>query len=228
MVFGIGGGSSKERSESQTQVWGEQARFLTKMWPYAKQLFEQQNANIFDEATRVSDEVSGYLTGAGDILGDIGSGADPATAYMRSRLGQENPYLSGTIDQYGADIARNLAENILPELRSGGVAAGQPGGSRFHLAQGQAADAAQREFSQGAMQMRMADLQQTDAMSGQLAQMNMMAAQGMAGLAEPSYNLGMAPYSAAWMPALNYANVLGSPTIVSESEGSADSWNFSI
>ncbi len=228
MVFGIGGGSSKSRSESSQQVWDVQAGFLRDFWPLVENMFREQNDRIFEYGMGLSEEVSGRIDRAGSAYEAILSGEDPGSAYLQGRLSEGNPYLEGAISDYGADIARNLAENILPELRSGGVAAGAPGGSRAYIAQGMAAEGAQREFARGANQMRLADLAQTDALAGQYAGQQMMAASGLAGLAEPAYNLGMAPYSAAWMPALNYANVLGPPTVLSESEGKSDEWNFSI
>ncbi len=226
MVFGIGGGASRSRGNSRQQVWDQQAAFLTNLWPVVQGLFQEQNQNIFSVAQQTADEVGGYISGAGNILGDLASGADPGGAYMRSRLSDGNPYLQGSIDAYGQDIARNLAENILPELRSGGVAAGAPGGSRAYLAQGMAAQEATREFARGSNQMRLADLAQTDALAGRMGMQQMMASQAMAGLAEPAYNLGMSPYNAAWMPAMNYASILGSPVVLGRSDSESDSFDF--
>ncbi len=228
MVFGIGGGASQSENKSKQEVWAPQAQFLTDFWPFVQQLFQEQNQNIFSFGQGLSEEMTGRLDTASGAFESIMSGEAPGASYMQSRLSEANPYLGETIDAYGADIARNLAENILPELRSGGVAAGAPGGSRAYIAQGLAAQGAQTQFAQGASRMRTADLAQRDQMAGLYSSMQMQAAGGYAGLADQAYNLGMAPYSAAWMPALNYANILGSPTVLTESEGDASSFEFSI
>ncbi len=228
MVFGIGGGSSSSSSSSQQQIWGPQARLLQEFWPQVMEMFEAQNQNIFDYGTELSQEMTGRLDRAGTAYEDIIGGRSPGAGYMQQRLSEGNPYLEGAITGYGEDIARNLAQNILPELRSGGVAAGSPGGSRSYIAQGLAAQGAQREFARGANQMRLQDLAQTDALAGQYSAMQMAAAQGMTGLTEASYNLGMAPYSAAWMPALNMASVLGAPVPLTSSDSESDSIDFNL
>lgn len=228
MVFGIGGGSSESESQSRQEVWEPQARFLTKFWPFVRELFEEQNRNIFDFGQGLSEEMRGRLDTASGAFEGIMSGTSSPAAFMEGRLSEANPYLGEAIDAYGADIARNLAQNILPELRAGGVAAGSPGGSRSYIAQGLAAQGAQEQFAQGASRMRAADLSERGQLAGLYGQMQMQAAGGLAGLAEPGYNLGMAPYSAAWMPALNYSSTLGRPTVLSESESDSSSWEFSI
>ncbi len=228
MVFGIGGGQSSSDSKSSQRVWDVQAGFFENYWPLVAQMFRQQNDEIFQYGQGLSQEVTGRLDRAGSAYEAILSGEDPGSAYMQSRLSQGNPYLEGAISDYGQDIARNLAQNILPELRSGGVAAGAPGGSRAYIAQGLAAQGATREFARGANQMRLADLAQTDALAGQYQGQQMMAAGGLAGLAEPAYNLGMAPYASAWMPALNFAQTLGPPTVLGRSESESDEFSISF
>ncbi len=232
MVFGLGAGSSRSDSQSTQRVWDTQATYLRNFWPLVEQMFMEQNQTLFGYGQELADEVSGRFGQAGEAYESILAGEDAGSQYLQGRLSGDNPYLSGAIDDYGEDIARNLAQNILPELRSGGVAAGQPGGSRAYIAQGLAAQGAQREFARGANEMRLQDLAQTDAMAGQYMGMRggqqLAAAGGLAGLAEPAYNLGMAPYSAAWMPALNYASILGAPTVLGESESESREWNLSI
>ncbi len=228
MVFGIGGGYEESDSRSEQTVWDQQARFLTDFWPVVQRMFRQQSGQIFNVSSGLADEMRQRLDSASGAFEGIMAGEAPGAAYAERRLSQANPYLQDTIDAYGQDIARNLAENILPELRSGGVAAGAPGGSRSQIAQGLVASDAQDRFAMGASQMRLADLNQRDQMAGMYSAMQMQAAGGYAGLVDQTYNLGMAPYQASWMPALNYANILGRPVVLGQSESDSSGWDISF
>ncbi len=220
MPFDFGGSAERTRgdSESQSFVWPEQARFLQRLYGQAEQLFQQQQGDIGAAARMYSQQALQPVQTGLQTLGNVASGMTPGMQFMADRFSQANPFLEQSIADYGQDIARNMAENILPEIRSGGVATGQLGGSRDYIAQGMAAQEAQRTFARGAQSMRMNDLGARTAAAQQFTGSQLAATAGMFQGAPMVSNLGMMPYNAAWMPALQLSNVYGRPTVLSRSE----------
>lgn len=88
---------------------------------------------------RVADTAGvGPLTGYNSRL--LQGGLDPTNA-LSSLLGgtPNNPYLDRQADAITGMMTRNLNENVMPDIRSGAIAAGQYGGSRQGIAEGLAA-----------------------------------------------------------------------------------------
>ncbi len=80
----------------------------------------------------------GPLTGYNSRL--LQGGLDPTNA-LSSLLGgtPNNPYLDRQANAITGMMTRNLNENVMPDIRSGAIAAGQYGGSRQGIAEGLAA-----------------------------------------------------------------------------------------
>lgn len=95
-----------------------------------------------------------YLTGPGsaytsgvaqtgaDALGQLVAGADP----------QNNPYFQSTLDAILRPITENYTNVVMPGIDAGAVQAGQYGGARQGVAQGEAANAYMRNLGDTASQ----------------------------------------------------------------------------
>lgn len=87
-----------------------------------------------------------YAADGGMMPGQSGSGLEGQmnSAYSRLMSGQvDNPYLSQQATALQGMSNQNLMQNIMPQINSGAVGAGQYGGSRQGIAQGVAAGNAQ-------------------------------------------------------------------------------------
>ena len=103
------------------------------------------------------DSIEGFrnsLQGAMPFYQELQNQQQGAMAGLQQFAQQNNPYLNSQIQNFGQDISRNLRENILPGLGSNAQMAGQRGGSRQGIAEGLAAQGAQRQFATGAANMR--------------------------------------------------------------------------
>lgn len=113
--------------------------------------------NIQDFRSNLAGDVDAMrqsLVGQGTFLGDLQAQAQGAQANFAQFAQQANPYIDSQISNFGADIGRNLREQILPAIGGQAQMAGQRGGSRQSIAEGLAAQGAQRQFASGAANMR--------------------------------------------------------------------------
>ena len=189
------------------------------------------------------DQLAGQLP----FLGQLQNQQQAAMGNLGQFAQQNNPYLNSQIQQFGADIGRNLRENILPGLGSNAQMAGQRGGSRQGIAEGLAAQGAQRQFAQGATNMRsqaygqqqqaaqalaglsnqtmgqFAGLQQAG--QAQLAGMGLQGAQQLSALQQAGYGQALnampqianAQLQAQLQPFQIGASVVGAPSVLSQS-----------
>jgi len=155
------------------------------------------------------------FTGGQGFLDQLRGGAD--TAYLEQRLGG-NPQLGEQISALGSDIGEFFRTEINPTIRGNAVAAGGLGGGRQGVAQGLAANAAAKQFTQGATALRAQDLASRDTAAANLASARTSAATGalsqipaLFGLAQGGANAALSPYAAL-------AGILGGPTVLSQSQ----------
>ncbi len=118
---------------------------------------------------------------------------------------QQNPFLMGQIEQGQQAINRNLTENILPELTSSAIGAGQLGGSRGGIAAGIAGRGAIEE-------------------QANLAQ-NLLAQDYQAQQQRQLQGLALAPMIAGlqFAPLTNLAQLIGRPTVLNQASGRSGS-----
>jgi hypothetical protein len=148
-----------------------------------------------------------------DQTGQIQSTAMDAWKKLLGGAGGMGDALQNYIRQAQGLVGENFSENILPALNASAVAGGNLGGTRGAVAAGIAGRDAGRAGERIATTMT-GDAYQQD-------QNRIMQALGMSG--------GLASLSgASWAPLLNYAQLLGKPTVLgqSESSGSSSGWNI--
>ena len=217
---------SDESSVSGTEVWDVQAPFLEQLWRSGGELLRRQGG-IQDAAQQYSDEFLGSMRASLGSLGALAAGTTPGQAYLADTLGDVNPYLDATIDALGADISRFTDRQIGTTI-AGGTAGGAFGSSRHGIREGMALEAGAEEFAQGATALRAQDYSQQAARAQALTDSLYQGAFGLGATAPGAYDLGMAPYSAAWLPLTSYAMTLGAPTTLGHSRSEGSSFGLSL
>ena len=243
----VGKSSSTSGSQqtSQTFVDPQQAPFLQNLRQGAQNLQQQQQGQIGD----VARDLGGQLLGAGgQALGNLQGiqgqlqgnlagfgGFQDASAALRQQAFGQNPQLQEQIGQLGQDIGRQFNQQILPGIESNALTAGQLGGGRQGVAQGLGIQASQDAFQRGATDLRSADIQrrleaagalgglglgqqqQTAGQLGQAGQLNLGGIDSLSSL----FNLGLAPFGAEFGPLQQLAQLIGDPSILSQSQGTS-------
>jgi hypothetical protein len=165
-------------------------------------------------APTLTDQAQALFSGGTKFLDALQQGTD----YLGGRVAGESPVLAEQINALGGDIGKFLQEQILPGITSQGVATGTLGGGRQGVAQGLAAEAATRQFQQGATSLRAQDIAARDAAAGQLgglATQGIAGATGLYGLAQAGSLAGLAPYQ-------SLAGILGGPTVLTQQQATSE------
>ena len=171
--------------------------------------------------------LGGQLAGA---VQGVTPGGAPGTQFLQDRISQQNPFLNEQITQLGQDIGQQFRESILPSIRRGATQIGALGGGRQGVAEGIAAEGAQRSFAQQAANLRFSDvglrqaaaaqLQQAALAGGQLAGsglgQQLTAAQAGIGSLGGLQQLGLSPFGAAFSPLQQLGQLIGGPTVLSQ------------
>jgi hypothetical protein len=150
-------------------------------------------------------------------------------------------YVDPAIKMAQGDVARNLQENILPEVSDRGIAAGQLGSSRNQIDKGMALREAQKLSSDISTGMR-AENWNTDLQNklriAELADQNQLrtreqalglisgqntAAQYGLGAGQSMQGMQFNPQMAPWQIMSQYANTLGAPTVLGNMSTNASS-----
>jgi hypothetical protein len=152
----------------------------------------------------------------------------PSQDYLQGRMTGEHPLVDQQISALGDDLSRFFGEQLNPQITSTHVGGGTLGGGRQGVAQGMAMDSLGREFQQGALGIRVADMQARDQAARDLGQMQIGGAQTglgslgqMFGIAEGGAFAGMAPHTML-------SQILGGPTVMNQSQSTQFSESESI
>lgn len=216
------GGFSKGRSRSSsTQASADrsfidptQAMHLGNLWGRASHTALNPQANAFGAG----------LFGQGQQLigGALGGGPFGSPLAQFAQAG--NPFAQGQIDQLGQGLGRLFQQQIMPGLGGAFAGAGGLGGSRHALAAGQAAEGIGQQFQSGALDIL-----------GNSANIAAQAAQGglgaqMAAMTQLPAMYGLGLDAAGMGPLRALAEILGSPSILSEgrSQGTSTSRSRNI
>lgn len=196
MAFGFdfsqGGGS-------QTEVFGKK---------FFKDIFQQGQQAIGD----VRGRTEGLMA---QPVQQVGRPGQPFLRNLQQRAQGENPFLQQQIDALQTDFGNLFRQQILPGIQGEAVSVGGVGGARQGIAQGLAAEGIAQEFGQAAGNLRFQAFGQgTEAaragLAGSLAQ---------PGAQQAQLNLGMAQAGLPFLPLQLQAGILGSPTPMTEREG---------
>lgn len=161
-------------------------------------------------------QAASLFSSGSQFLEQLAGGAE--RDYLRDRVSGDNPLVDEQIGALGEDLGRFFREQINPEIAMKGIAGGTLGGGRQGVAQGMAADSLAREFQRGATEIRAQDMGMRDAAARDLAGIEMQSAgSGLASLGS-MLNLSETAATADLAPFAALSQILGGPTVLSESQ----------
>jgi len=211
--------------DASSSVAGSQGRTSSRV------AFEDVFAQLFGGASGAAGAINtGALTETANMLfsggssflaglQDGGAGAN----FLEDRLASRDGLADEQIGLLGDDISRFLAEDVNPAITSGGVAAGTLGGSRGEVQRGIASRGATEAFARGATDIRANEQAARDLIAQMLAgdetnrfTQGIGALPGLFGLAESGQFAGLSPFAAL-------SQILGGPTVLTDSESSSSS-----
>lgn len=223
----FGGGSEKSSSSSRQFIAPFQQQALQRLFNDAEGVFNQTQPGLQERSQQVGNRT--FSQGARNLnqITGIAEGSNPFIQNLLARSQGENPFLQGQVDALGRDIGRFATEQ-LQDVGQGFVSAGQFGGSRQGLAEGQTIGRALDEFSQGAGALRSQDLERQTQAATQAANLQLGAGQaGLAG-AEQLFNLGLSPFLGQFAGLNALSGILGDPTVLTQTQSKGKGSNFSI
>lgn len=224
-------GQALQREQSQT-IGGVANQLSGRLGGIGDQLLGglAQQSGLFGPGVG---QAQGFLSG---IASGQGQGAI-------NQLLAPGAQLEGQIGFLGEQIQRNLGET-LGTLSGQATLQGQVGGDRQAFFSSEAAGEAQRAFAGQAANLTASDLAARRQLSGTAAAQQLGAAQGLgqlgiqqqglggqfatAGLNQLGglFNLGLAPFQAAFQPLLNQADIVGGPTVLGRQKASGFDFNI--
>lgn len=187
---------------------------LGNLWNWGGQLARNPQTGAFGQG----------LVGQGQQLMGGAMGQGPFGGQLAQFAQAGNPFAMGQIDQLGQGLGRMFQQQIMPGISGAFAGAGGLGGSRHALAAGQAAEGLGQQFQAGAMDIL-----------GNSANIAAQAAQGglgaqMAAMTQLPQLYGLGLDAAGFGPLRAFAELLGSPSILSEgwSQGTSSSRSRNI
>lgn len=245
MSLGGSASSSKQSSESQRSAFDyQQANTMLDAQQQGNQqaLIDQFfGSGAVQGAQQFGQQIGGYGDQLrSDLQGQIGSIAPQIGQLQQMQqntaqglqgfVEQNNPYLNSQLQQFGQNIGQNLRENILPAIGGNFQGAGQRGSGRQGVAEGMAAQSAQRQFSQGAQNLLSQGFQNQQqaatAMAqlggqagGQAANLMQLQQQGLLGQQANMPGMVQGQLNAQLQPFQIGAGVIGAPSLLSSSFG---------
>lgn len=223
MPFGIGGSSSSSQSTSSQSV-------------FSADLFRQ----LFSDASNVAggidtqgltDAANELFTSGSGFLGslqELSAGTDVSGEFLSSRISGEGGFVDENIAALGEDLGQFFNEELLPGITSEAVGGGQLGGGRQGVAQGKAIESVGREFRRGSLDIRNADLRQRTEAARALSATKLSASQaGLTGV-QQQFDLANAATLTPFSPFLTLAEILGTPTTLTESQSSSKGKSLSF
>lgn len=169
-----------------------------------------------------TERVNQLFTGGTSILDNLSSGGAGVDYLERRLTGDNNEVLNAQIGAIGEDLGSFFRDEINPTITGNAVAAGALGGGRQGVAQGSAVSDILKEFSTQAANLRAQDITNRDAAAlGLLGAQNANAQTGVSAIGQLS---GLTSDTAALDPYSQLAQILGAPTVLTESESAESSF----
>ena len=223
MPFGIGGSSSSSQSSSSQEVFSADL---------FRRLFEDaSNVAGGIDTQRLTELANQLFTSGSGFLGDLqqlSAGTDVSGEFLRSRISGEGGFVDENIAALSEDLGQFFSEELLPGITSQAVGGGQLGGGRQGVAQGKAIESVGREFRRGSLEIRNRDLRERTEAARALSDQRLSAAQaGLTG-AQQQFDLANAATLAPFSPFLTLAEILGSTTVLTESQSSSRSSSLDL
>ena len=217
----MGGSIGKSKSKQATYLSPEQSPYLQGLWQQGAQLTNQLQPQAANAAFGQADALRGFgQTGLGALSG-IAGGQNAFIQNLAQRSQGNNPFAQQQVSALGNSLGQFWENNLLPGIASGAEGSGGLGGTRQSVAQGLAAQGLINQFGAGAADIYANSYNQGlgAAQAGLGSQLG--AAGQIPGSAEAQFNLGLAPFQAAYLPLQQLAQLIGPAFTI----GKGYSWN---
>lgn len=244
-MVSFGNSSDSSQSSTHQSVWGAQTPYLQQLYSQGNELLQSQGG-ISDYSSNL---INKYMPGAQDVvnnnldtsyLDSIMSGTNLGMRTLSGLMSpQGNPYLDDQIINMKKGIADNMRIFGLSDSADSAISAGQFGNDRHGVSDFLVQREAMKNASDAetAMRMQAYGTDQANAFNAANAYTNniynagsqrAIAGNNYLDNVEAVHNLGLNPYTSAWMPMINQANIVGAPTTLSNSSsyGSGRSINL--
>ena len=138
------GGGGSQTTVQKADPWSGAQPHLLAAYDEAAKLFNQGGPQYYQGQT-YADRTPMEMTGRG-MQADIAAGLQGTSGNLLNATNSalnatdvaNNPYVGGMADMITGRLNRNLTENLMPAANMGAMAAGQLGGGRHGVMQGQA------------------------------------------------------------------------------------------
>ncbi len=223
MPFGVSASSSSSQSSSSQEVF--QGDLFARLFGDASNIAGGiDTSGLTDAANQLFTSGSGFL---GDLQG-LSAGTDVSGEFLSGVISGEGGFVDENIAALGEDLGQFFNEELLPGITSEAVGGGQLGGGRQGVAQGKAIESVGREFRRGSLDIRNQDLRERSEAARALSAQRLSASQaGLTG-AQQQFDLANAATLTPFSPFLTLAQILGSPTVLGESQSSSSSKSFGV
>ena len=245
-MFGFGDSSSESKSSSSSSqnIDPTQLQYLSSLWSQGLATLPGSKNYGMDLAGKIAPSFQGaygagnpYSTAASGLVNPLIEGLtgivkQPGATFAE---GGNNPLLDKNVALALEQASTNLKRNVLPSISRDAQAAGQFGGSRQDIATGLALSDANKQALQTAMGAygdqyssdRAANLlsqSQNDATRLGAAQIIQDLLTGNSNNVSQGALTGQQLQNTAyWNPLMNYAQILGQPVVLGESQGTGSS-----
>ncbi len=223
MPFGIGGSSASSQSTTSQDVFS--ADLFRSLFSGASNVAgEIDTSGLTEAANQLFSSGQGFL---GDLQ-SLSAGTDVSGEFLSSRISGEGGFVDENIAALGEDLGQFFNEQLLPGITSQAVGGGALGGGRQGVAQGKAIESVGREFRRGSLEIRNRDLRERTEAARALSAQKLSASQaGLTGV-QQQFDLANAATLAPFSPFLTLAQILGSPTTLTESQATSKSKSLSF
>lgn len=242
MPFGIGGGTSKSSSQSESSsfdnldqvglnIGGSQSSSSGQSTSTSRIAFEDVFAKLFGGASGAAagidtssiTDAANMLFGGGTGFLDQLSGGGAGAKFLEDRLAGSDRLADEQIGLLEQDLGRFLSETVNPAITSGGVQAGTLGGGRGEVQRGIASRGASEAFVKGATDIRLGERARTDSIAQALASDETNRAGVGIGSLGDLLNLVTGGTLAGLEPFAALSQILGPQTVLSDSQSSQSS-----
>jgi len=213
--YGYSQNLAQSVNASTSNVWGDQAKFLTPGYQMASDLATRQQPQVEEAAAKYGTQGYGDAQAGIGALRDVAGTGGASAAYASPN----NDLAKSQLAAMTADIGDQFRRSILPGIQSSAGQVGAIGSSRAALAKGVAAGDAARAIGTAATDLygRQYEIGAGAAATADANRIN--AGGALPGAATGAYNLGLSPFSSAWGPISSMMSALGGPTVLSQSMG---------
>lgn len=166
-------------------------------------------------------EAAQLFSGGVDFLSQLQG--NPATDYLASRVTGPDSAAQAQLGALGQGLGDFFKEQLLPGITGGGVSTGTLGGARQGVNIAQAAKGVAGQFTQGAASILASSQAQRDAAAGTLGAQTIQGAATGLGALPGLLGLSQAGANASLNPYLALSQILGGPTVLTQSQAGSQS-----